>query len=860
MSLPRSGEESQRGIAMERTNNKLMDKMERFRQELSTVSSSVKGVALYQAFDRLFMDYQEGRIDGEEAERRLDALKAEKAKDTEGAEGLRVRSSQSVRQQALLRNHEALAERFLAMPRGSWNRSHVEVVQQAISVLNDVHADELSYDLQKRLSHSVWAGNFEMADTVDVIETERASFESMLDSLVSHDLENGYDTQGTDRALATDVKNQVIEAVSSEAHLAKLRAQVERAKDAADKLAVSEEYVSKLESESLARQKEIAQNFQDKSTRRIVENAVEAIHRAGNSIVSSELAKIRGIQNELMKEIALVGDEHTRIQAQDVFGQLSNLNEHDAERIIHNAELLRHLTQSIHTEGASLIISRLNAIIDKTRSAQSILNYKVNDKQVVESKSDDERALLEAHMMYAMHRMKYEQEARYANHAADMLKALDASVSVPDYSVRHIASKVQKPKTNADKRLHDVAETLKRVKLIAQSERMGDVGLYAPYAGSENNRNAKASLQIADQAAPMFTSIPTIQSAVAKKSNQLMHQVRQIAFLPSVRSEMGFSAKRFQILDEMSDRPLFKRVKFDHTNQDAVDMLPALYKVAGIKMKKVDTPLRKSNGEIDLNISNYEIIKIIENQFDGSMKTRQTESFGGAVDADNHAAERNYESPIGKAAGVALDWIKNRKEKATTGADTQSLIKTGRISAQQISTNLKSEAMTLPKEVQAKLTPFLGFDISNIKVYTGPIAEMASAAMGAQAFTLGKSVFLGKKNMDLSSPEGLGLLAHELLHTTHFTSGDSVNLKEQAAEDVEARVRKAFGAAKQSLALEKKSPFAKVSASTSAALPTDDGLPKKKLLNAEQVFDTVSNMVLEMLLEDVKKERQRSGE
>ena len=845
---------------MERTDNSLMNKMESFRQGLSEVQDRTKAVELYQAFDRLFMDYQEGRIDGSEAERRLEALKEAKAEKREVTEGLRLEQSDSLRNRVMLRNHEALAQRLLSMPRGSWDRSHVEMVQQSISVLSHEKAEELSYSLQQRLSDSIWAGNYELADTVDTLEAERATFESMLDSLVSHEAQTGYDNENESRELATDVKTKVIEAASSQAHLSMLRSQIERAQDAAEKVSVSEAYLAKLENEAYARQTALAQNAQDGATKKAIENAVEAIHRAGHNLVSNELAKLRVIQSEVMKEIALTGDEHIRVEAQSVFGQLSNLNDHDAARLAQNVDHLKHLVQGLHSDSVSPIVAKLNAISDKTHTAQSILNYKVENVASVPSKNDDERALLEARMMYEQHRMKYEQEARYADHASDLLKVLDASVSVPDYSVRHTAALPRQAKIDSTSRVREVAETLKRVQLIAQSERSGDVGLYAPYAGSENTKNAKASLQIADQAAPMFTSIPTIQSAVAKKSNQLMRQVRQIAFMPSVRSEMGFSSSRFKMIEEMSDRPLFKRVKFDHTNQDAVDMLPALYKVAGIKMKTVDTPLRKSNGEIDLNTSNYEIIKIIESQFDTNMKSRQTESIGGAIDTANRSAERNNESPIGRATGVALDWIKNRKDKATNAADTQSLIKTGRISAKQIATNLKSEAMTLPKEVQKKLSPFLGFDISNIKVYTGPVAEMASTAMGAQAFTLGKSVFLGKKNLDLSSPEGLGLLAHELLHTTHFTSGDSVNLKEQAAENVEARVRKAFGAAEQSLALEKKSPFGKLASTASAALPTDDKKPQKRLINAEQVFEEVSNLVLEKLIADVKKEKERNGD
>lgn len=838
---------------MERRDNRIMNMLESFRMELAEVRDQTKAVELYQAFDRLFLDYQEGRIDSSEAENRLNALKAAKDQDEMSLSGLRIEGSPSLRQRVMLRNHEALAERLLSMPRGSWNRSHVEVVQQAISVLNHEHAASLSYRLQQRLSDSIWAENFELADTVSTLETERASFERMLEALVSHTPEQGYEKEDGSRELASDIRKQVVEAVSSHAYASVLRAQ-----EAADKLSVSEAYMAKLASESRSRQAALSQSFKDVATRQAVEHALDAIHHAGDSLVNQEIDKLRIIQGKLMHEIARSGDEHIRTEAQNVFGALSGLDTKDVVRVAHHAELLKNLAQRLHTEEGSKIVSELGSVVEQTHKAQGILDYQVGHSSEDVSQKDDERALLEAHMMYAQHRMKYEQTAYEADRAADLLKALDADVSLPEYTVRPVSVRVHPSEHSANRRLQDVADTLKRVQWLAQSERFGDSGFYAPYAGAENTKTARASLQMADRAVPMFTSIPTIHSAVAKRSNQLMRQIRQLAYLPSVRNDMGFGGMRLHSIDEMSERPLFKRVKFDARHQDTADMLPALYRVAGMKMKTTDTPLRKSSGELDLNTSNYEIIKMIEHQF-GNMKTRMTESVGGILDNTLNRVDIQADNPLGQATGVALNWIRNRKDKASKAADTQSLIQTGRLAGEQMVSNLKSEAMSLPKEVQKKLSPFLGFDISNIKIYSGPIAEMASTAMGAEAFTLGKSIFLGKKKLDFGSPEGLALLAHELLHTSHFNSGDSVNLKEQAAEDIEARVRKAFGASTQALALEKKSPHAKLEKTATASLPADDGFPRKPLLRASQIFDEVSEIVLQMLMDDVKKEKQGNG-
>ena len=142
--------------------------------------------------------------------------------------------------------------------------------------------------------------------------------------------------------------------------------------------------------------------------------------------------------------------------------------------------------------------------------------------------------------------------------------------------------------------------------------------------------------------------------------------------------------------------------------------------------------------------------------------------------------------------------------------------------------------------------------------------KKAAEAMGAHAFTLGKSIFLGQNKLDFSSPEGLGLLAHELLHTSHFGSGDSVDSKEQAAEAMEARVKQAFGSGgNMNLALEKDSDkkttgMADQRSSTLGTIKSNS-VGARPSYDVEEVFDAVCLKVIDLMVESFKRECEREG-
>jgi hypothetical protein len=64
---------------------------------------------------------------------------------------------------------------------------------------------------------------------------------------------------------------------------------------------------------------------------------------------------------------------------------------------------------------------------------------------------------------------------------------------------------------------------------------------------------------------------------------------------------------------------------------------------------------------------------------------------------------------------------------------------------------------------------FFGYNLEEVRVHYGHQAEEASRRMGARAFTFKGHIFGPRQNLDASTRDGPGLLAHELTHAIQQT-------------------------------------------------------------------------------------------
>ena len=71
-----------------------------------------------------------------------------------------------------------------------------------------------------------------------------------------------------------------------------------------------------------------------------------------------------------------------------------------------------------------------------------------------------------------------------------------------------------------------------------------------------------------------------------------------------------------------------------------------------------------------------------------------------------------------------------------------------------------------PLDIAARrrMEAFFGYDLGDVRIHRGYRAGEASRRLSARAFTFRGHVFGSRQNLDGSTREGLGLLAHELTH------------------------------------------------------------------------------------------------
>lgn len=805
-------------------------------------------IPLKQAFDRLCLDCRANKISDDDLLSAINQIQSQLNRANAPSPLLPHNTSQ--RNQVLSRNYRELAEKLLNQPNGSWDARHVEIVHGAIAHLAANHtpdALQLAQNFQNRMSHNVWLGHLELHETIAQLEAEANEIQNDIALAISDRFrsEQNLNTDTTDRTLATisdDQQNEIRNMVKN-SQINALRAQL---KTDADALKNAKTYI-----EQLAKSAEQQNQNKNNALQAEIQNqAAESLKYASKKLVQAQYDKLI----KICRQSLVAAKNHIDASHVDALNKtlsaLENTDNATPAQLSHTIQLainaLKPLAQS--TPAMNQALSQIHAIDRNVKILADISDQKTSQTYAPADTSAAAQ-YLDARMLFEQKRLQFEQKQNYAQAQDDLVKALDFDVKSPEFE--NVSAKPY-----AQNLLHNI----QRVRQIAQSDAAGDVGLYAPHAGAEQNINAKRALTLADNSTPQPNRIPTLQSARAQRSNKLLNDIKQFAFMPSVRADMGFTTAHWKISQDAA-QPLFKRVRFSQNNQNVNEMLPALYHISGVKLKKSpNTPLRKSFADLDLRGANLELVKMIENQFDKAPQGRMTDKVSGAA-LDTTQQRKSHNNSHGQALGVISDWIQAGHSEYKDRADTTSLVKSGHLSGKQLESSLKSEGMNLPKSVQDKLSPFLGFDISNIKIYSGPIAAMASQAMGAHAFTLGHSVFLGENKLNFSTPEGLGLLAHELLHTSHFDSSMSVDSKEQQAEDIEARVKNAFGSSGPALALEKKKSNPETDKrSTLDHKPIANTVGARYDYDEDYIFDYVCDYVFERMLDELRTDRERNGD
>jgi hypothetical protein len=94
---------------------------------------------------------------------------------------------------------------------------------------------------------------------------------------------------------------------------------------------------------------------------------------------------------------------------------------------------------------------------------------------------------------------------------------------------------------------------------------------------------------------------------------------------------------------------------------------------------------------------------------------------------------------------------------------------------------LRSPGQPLDRATRAFMEPRFGVDFGSVRVHTGETAQRSSAALRADAFTIGGDVFFGANRWNPGTPGGRRLIAHELTHAIQQCEGVGPRIQRQAA-------------------------------------------------------------------------------
>ena len=83
--------------------------------------------------------------------------------------------------------------------------------------------------------------------------------------------------------------------------------------------------------------------------------------------------------------------------------------------------------------------------------------------------------------------------------------------------------------------------------------------------------------------------------------------------------------------------------------------------------------------------------------------------------------------------------------------------------------SLFDQGEPLDVTTRRRMEAFFGYGLEDVRIHRGQEAEEASRQLGARAFTFSGHIFGPRQNLDSSTTEGLGLLAHELTHVIQQT-------------------------------------------------------------------------------------------
>src|SRR5690606_10460355 len=87
--------------------------------------------------------------------------------------------------------------------------------------------------------------------------------------------------------------------------------------------------------------------------------------------------------------------------------------------------------------------------------------------------------------------------------------------------------------------------------------------------------------------------------------------------------------------------------------------------------------------------------------------------------------------------------------------------------ANRVRTRVRQGGASLPSQARDFIEPRLRVGLGGIRVHSDPEAGSLAREINARAFTLGQDIFFAPGQLQLQTPTGMRLVAHEIAHTVH---------------------------------------------------------------------------------------------
>ncbi len=143
------------------------------------------------------------------------------------------------------------------------------------------------------------------------------------------------------------------------------------------------------------------------------------------------------------------------------------------------------------------------------------------------------------------------------------------------------------------------------------------------------------------------------------------------------------------------------------------------------------------------------------------------------------AAAFSPDTRIARAASKAIAQVEREKDNplAMSEALTQRYLDMGQSMLND------GTSMRLGGRLRSKVTKIMGHDPGDVRIHTGERAAGAADALDARAFAVGsQDVYFGRGQFNPETPEGLGVLVHELTHIADNQVGAAFSTKDGGAQ------------------------------------------------------------------------------